>query len=78
QRTNALMGGSFATPIYQFARKLGFRNIGQPFWGEHPTRTGRATYFATRDVFYSVATGPHSTAPVFCTQHRGISVGRAS
>ncbi|HET6737671.1 MAG TPA: peptidoglycan recognition protein, partial [Kribbella sp.] len=44
QRTNALMGGSFATPIYQFARKLGFRNIGQPFWGEHPTRTGRATY----------------------------------
>jgi hypothetical protein len=49
----------------------------EPLWGEHLTGTGRATYFATRDVFYSVATGPHSTAPVFCTRHRGISVGRA-
>ncbi|MFG1906340.1 N-acetylmuramoyl-L-alanine amidase [Kribbella sp. NPDC048928] len=77
QRTNALMGGSFATPIYQYARKLGFRSIGQPFWGEHPTRTGRATYFATRDVFYSVATGPHSTAGAFRSRYRRLGAGSA-
>ncbi|MFD7154838.1 N-acetylmuramoyl-L-alanine amidase [Kribbella sp. NPDC059898] len=77
QRVNALMGGSFATPIYRYARKIGFRNIGQPFWGEHPTRTGRATYFATRDVFYSVATGPHSTAGAFRTRYRRLGAGSA-
>jgi hypothetical protein len=77
QRVNTLMGGSFSTPIYAFARKLGFRNIGQPFWGEHPTRTGRATYFATRDVFDSVATGPHSTAGAFRTRFRRLGAGSA-
>ncbi|MGZ0148410.1 N-acetylmuramoyl-L-alanine amidase [Kribbella sp. WER1] len=77
QRVNTLMAGSFSTPIYRYARKLGFRNIGQPFWGEHPTRTGRATYFATRDVFYSVATGPHSTAGAFRTRYRRLGAGSA-
>ena len=77
QRVNTLMGGSFTTPIYVFARKLGFRNIGQPFWGEHPTRTGRAAYFGTRDVFYSVATGPHSTAGAFRTRFRRLGAGSA-
>jgi hypothetical protein len=77
QRVNTLMGGSFTTPIYRYARKLGFRNIGQPFWGEHPTRTGRATYFGTRDVFYSVATGPHSTAGAFRTRYRRLGAGSA-
>jgi hypothetical protein len=77
QRVNTLMGGSFSTPIYQYARKLGFRNLGQPFWGEHPTRTGRATYFATRDVFYSVATGPHSTSGAFRTRYRRLGAGSA-
>ncbi|HEY3561821.1 MAG TPA: N-acetylmuramoyl-L-alanine amidase [Kribbella sp.] len=77
QRVNTLMGGSFATPIYRYARKLGFRNIGQPFWGEHPTRTGRATYFATRDVFWSVATGPHSTAGAFRSRYRQLGAGSA-
>nr|WP_167219264.1 peptidoglycan recognition protein [Kribbella shirazensis] len=77
QRVNALMGGSFATPVYRYARKLGFRNIGQPFWGEHATRTGWATYFATRDVFYSVATGPHSTQGAFRTRYRQLGAGSA-
>ncbi|MEU4196180.1 peptidoglycan recognition protein [Kribbella sp. NPDC026611] len=77
QRVNALMGGSFTTPIYQYARKLGFRAIGQPFWGEHRTRTGWATYFATRDVFYSVASGTHSTAGAFRTRFRKLGAGSA-
>ncbi|WP_350278557.1 N-acetylmuramoyl-L-alanine amidase [Kribbella sp. HUAS MG21] len=77
QRVNALMGGSFATPIYQYARKIGFRNVGQPFWGEHPTRTGRATYFATRDVFHSVATGTYSTQGAFRTRYRRLGAGSA-
>ncbi|WP_432888565.1 N-acetylmuramoyl-L-alanine amidase [Kribbella sp. CA-245084] len=77
QRVNTLMGGSFSTPIYQYARKLGFRNIGQPFWGEHRTRTGWSTYFATRDVFYSVASGTHSTAGAFRTRFRRLGAGSA-
>ncbi|TDW15257.1 peptidoglycan recognition protein family protein [Kribbella kalugense] len=77
QRVNTLMSGSFSTPIYQYARKLGFRNIGQPFWGEHRTRTGWATYFATRDVFYSVASGTHSTAGAFRTRFRRLGAGSA-
>ncbi|MEU8223229.1 peptidoglycan recognition protein [Kribbella sp. NPDC048915] len=77
QRVNTLMGGSFSTPIYAAARKLGFRNIGQPFWGEHPTRTGWATYFSTRDFFYSVASGTHSTAGVFRTRFRRLGAGSA-
>jgi uncharacterized protein with LGFP repeats len=77
QRVNTLMGGSFSTPIYQYARKLGFRNIGQPFWGEHRTRTGWATYFATRDVFYSVASGTHSTVGGFRTRYRRLGAGSA-
>ncbi|WP_371407366.1 peptidoglycan recognition protein [Kribbella sp. NBC_00662] len=77
QRVNTLMSGSFSTPIYQYARKLGFRTIGQPFWGEHRTRTGWATYFATRDVFYSVASGTHSTAGAFRTRFRRLGAGSA-
>jgi hypothetical protein len=77
QRVNTLMGGSFSTPIYQYARKLGFRTVGQPFWGEHRTRTGWATYFATRDVFYSVASGTHSTVGGFRTRFRRLGAGSA-
>jgi hypothetical protein len=77
QRVNTLMSGSFSTPIYEYARKLGFRNLGQPFWGEHRTRTGWATYFGTRDVFYSVATGPHSTSGAFRTRYRRLGAGSA-
>lgn len=77
QRVNTLMGGSFSTPIYQYARRLGFRNLGQPFWGEHRTRTGWATYFATRDVFYSVASGTHSTIGGFRTRYRRLGAGSA-
>jgi uncharacterized protein with LGFP repeats len=77
QRVNTLMSGSFSTPIYESARKLGFRNIGQPFWGEHRTRTGWATYFATRDIFFSVATGPHSTVGAFRTRFRRLGAGSA-
>ncbi|MFF0344909.1 N-acetylmuramoyl-L-alanine amidase [Kribbella sp. NPDC004875] len=77
QRVNTLMSGNFSTPIYEYARRIGFRTIGQPFWGEHRTRTGWATYFATRDVFYSVATGPHSTAGAFRTRFRRLGAGSA-
>jgi hypothetical protein len=77
QRVNTLMGGSFSTPIYRYARTLGFRTIGQPFWGEHRTRTGWATYFAARDVFYSVASGTHSTAGAFRTRFRRLGAGSA-
>ncbi|MDX2972695.1 peptidoglycan recognition protein [Kribbella solani] len=77
QRVNTLMSGSFSTPIYQYARRIGFRTVGQPFWGEHPTRTGWATYFAARDVFHSVATGPHSTEGAFRTRYRRLGAGSA-
>jgi len=61
QRADALMGRSVSTEIYRFAQQLGgYRKVGQPFWGEHPTRTGRATYFGARDVYWSAATGAHS------------------
>jgi hypothetical protein len=77
QRAATLMSGSFTTPIYQFARGIGFRTLGQPFWGEHRTRTGWATYFATRDVFHSVASGTHSTQGAFRTAFRGLGAGSA-
>ena len=70
QRINALIGGSVSTPIYRFAKSIGFRSVGQPFWGEHRTKTGWATYFATSDVFHSVATGTHSTVGVFRARYR--------
>ncbi|WP_112246496.1 N-acetylmuramoyl-L-alanine amidase [Kribbella monticola] len=61
QRADVLMGRSVSTEIYRFAQQLGgYRRIGQPFWGEHPTRTGRATYFGARDLYWSPATGAHS------------------
>jgi hypothetical protein len=77
QRVNTLIGGSVSTPIYRFARGIGFRYLGQPFWGEHRTRTGWATYFATRDVFHSVASGTHSTVGVFRTRYRRLGAGSA-
>lgn len=72
QRANVLIGGSVSTPIYRYARAIGFRSVGQPFWGEHRTRTGWATYFVTRDVFHSVATGTHSTVGVFRARYRQL------
>ncbi|MFI7064592.1 N-acetylmuramoyl-L-alanine amidase [Kribbella sp. NPDC050124] len=72
QRVNVLIGGSVSTPIYRFAKRIGFRHAGQPFWGEHRTRTGWATYFGTRDVFNSVATGTHSTVGVFRARYRQL------
>ncbi|WP_328523781.1 peptidoglycan recognition protein [Kribbella sp. NBC_00359] len=77
QRINTLIGGSVSTPIYRYARGIGFTYLGQPFWGEHRTRTGWATYFATRDVFFSVASGTHSTAGVFRTRYRRLGAGSA-
>lgn len=77
QRINTLIGGSVSTPIYRYARGIGFRYLGQPFWGEHRTRTGWATYFATRDVFSSVASGTHSTVGVFRTRYRRLGAGSA-
>ncbi|HEU4947719.1 MAG TPA: peptidoglycan recognition protein [Kribbella sp.] len=77
QRINTLIGGSVSTPIYRYARSIGFRYVGQPFWGEHRTRTGWATYFATSDVFDSVAAGTHSTVGVFRTRYRRLGAGSA-
>ena len=79
QRINVLMGGSVSTadlPVR--ADASAFRAIGQPFWGEHRTKTGWATYFATRDVFYSVATGTHSTVGVFRARYRDSVRTRSS
>jgi hypothetical protein len=73
QRTNALMGKSVSTEIYRYAVKLGgFRVTGQPFWGEHPTRTGRATYFGALDIYWSPATGTHSVRSLFRTRYRQL------
>jgi uncharacterized protein with LGFP repeats len=73
QRINTLMGGGISTPIYRFARAIGgYRYVGQPFWGEHRTRTGWATYFGARDVFHSDATGTHSTTSVFRARYRQL------
>ncbi|TCC64281.1 hypothetical protein E0H73_07665 [Kribbella pittospori] len=76
-RVDVLMGGGVATPIYRFALKLGLRAVGPPFWGEHRTRTGWATYFANRDIFYSVATGPHSTVGMFRSRYRSLGAERS-
>jgi hypothetical protein len=77
RRVFALMGGSFRTPIYRSARKLGFGNVGQPFWGEHPARYGWVTYFGNRDLFHSVAAGTHSTAGAFRSRYRRLGDGNA-
>jgi hypothetical protein len=61
QRVNTLMGKGTSTEIYRYVQTLGgYTKIGQPFWGEHPVRWGRATWFGARDVYWSAATGPHS------------------
>jgi hypothetical protein len=61
QRVNTLMGNGTSTEIYRYVQTLGgYTKIGQPFWGEHPVRGGRATWFGARDVYWSAATGPHS------------------
>ncbi len=73
QRTNVLMGKSFSTEIYRFAQSAGgFKATGQPYWGEHPTKKGRATYFANRDVLWSPATGAHSVVGTFRTRYRQL------
>ena len=50
--------------------------VGQPVWGEHATRTGRATYFGVRDIHWSVATGPHSVMGSFRTLYRKLGDSR--
>jgi hypothetical protein len=61
QRVNTLMGRGTSTEIFRYVQTLGgYTKIGQPFWGEHPVRGGRATWFGGRDVYWSAATGPHS------------------
>jgi hypothetical protein len=71
QRINTLMGGSTSTEIYRYAQTLGgYTKIGQPFWGEHPFRSGRATWFGARDVYWSAATGPHSIYGWFRARYR--------
>ncbi|MDX6264404.1 MAG: hypothetical protein QOH84_6092 [Kribbellaceae bacterium] len=73
QRTMTLMGRSVSTEIYRYAVKLGgFRVTGQPFWGEHRTRTGRATYFSQRDIYWSPATKAHSVRSLFRTRYRQL------
>ena len=73
QRINALMGRGVSTEIYRYAQKLGgYGKIGQPFWGEHPTRRGRATYFGARDIFWSPATGARSLQGGFRGYYRGF------
>lgn len=77
QRTHILMGKSVATEIYRFALRLGgFPVVGQPVWGEHATRTGRATYFGVRDIHWSVAAGPHSVMGSFRTLYRKLGDSR--
>jgi hypothetical protein len=77
QRVNTLMGRNTSTEIYRYAQTLGgYAKIGQPFWGEHPVRWGgRATWFGARDVYWSVATGPHSILGYFRARYRqpGVS-----
>jgi hypothetical protein len=77
QRVNTLMGKNVSTEIYRYAQSLGgYSKVGQPFWGEHPVRWGgRATWFGVRDVYWSVATGPHSTIGGFRVRYRqrGVS-----
>jgi hypothetical protein len=71
QRVNTLMGKSVSTEIYRFAQHLGgYRKIGQPFWGEHPTRKGRATYFGSRDLYWTPRTGAHSVQGGFRKYYR--------
>ncbi|HET6296165.1 MAG TPA: N-acetylmuramoyl-L-alanine amidase [Kribbella sp.] len=71
QRVNTLMSKGVSTEIYQYAQKLGgFKKTGQPFWGEHPTRSGRATYFGARDIYWSAATGARSVQGGFRAQYR--------
>jgi hypothetical protein len=73
QRVSALMGGSVSTEIYRFAQYLGgFRVVGQPVWGEHPTRTGRGTWFEWQDIYYSAATGVHSIKGAWRARYRGM------
>ncbi|WBQ04089.1 N-acetylmuramoyl-L-alanine amidase [Kribbella sp. CA-293567] len=73
QRTNILMGKSVSTEIYRYAKSLGgFRVTGQPFWGEHRTKTGRATYFSARDIYWSKASGAHSVTGLFRTRYRQL------
>jgi uncharacterized protein with LGFP repeats len=73
QRVNALMGKSVSTEIYRRAQQHGgYRAIGQPFWGEHPTRTGRATYFGALDIYWSARTGAWSVRGGFKAQFRKI------
>ncbi|MDX6238072.1 MAG: hypothetical protein QOG10_2887, partial [Kribbellaceae bacterium] len=75
QRVNTLMGKSVLTEIYRYAQTLGgYPKIGQPFFGEHPFRTGRATWFGSRDLYWSVATGTHSTAGAFRARYRQPAV----
>lgn len=73
QRINVLMGKSVYTEIYRLALQLGgFRVTGQPFWGEHRTKTGRATYFGKRDIYWSPATRAHSVLGLFRTRYRQL------
>jgi hypothetical protein len=75
QRVNTLIGKSVLTEIYRYAQTLGgYAKIGQPFFGEHPFRTGRATWFGTRDIYWSAATGTYSTAGAFRARYRQPAV----
>lgn len=73
QRINVLTGKSVSTEILAFSKKLGgFKATGQPFWGEHPTKKGRATWFAKRDIYWSPATGAHSVLGTFRVRYRQL------
>ncbi|MFC0627367.1 N-acetylmuramoyl-L-alanine amidase [Kribbella deserti] len=68
KRVSALMGHGAATPIYRYAKAAG--GLGEPFWGEHPTRAGRSTWFRYGDVYWSRATGTHSVRGAFRERYR--------
>ncbi|NEA36520.1 N-acetylmuramoyl-L-alanine amidase [Streptomyces sp. SID13031] len=73
QRVNVLMGKSVYTEIYRLAKGLGgFRVTGQPFWGEHRTKAGRATYFGRRDIYWSPPSSAHSVMGLFRTRYRQL------
>lgn len=74
QRINTLMGKRVSTEIYRYAQTLGgYRKVGQPFWGEHPVGSGRGTWFGVRDIYWSPATGAHSTVGGFRVRYRQVS-----
>ncbi len=72
-RVWTLMGKAVGTEIYDLAVALGgYAVVGQPYYLEHPVPEGRGTWFGTRDIYWSTATGAHSVYGPIRTLHRGL------